>query len=103
MRPTTALRRYTTDPGRLERVKNDLAFWLRRKIFDLRMRECAPPVEARAAEFGGSRHRSHPAHYFFEALSPYPDRVTAVGRENASRLTEQSPGMRIRGDRNGSR
>lgn len=85
---------YTTDLGRLDRLKNDLAFALRRRVFDLFMRECRPPADARVADFGVSGHRSHPAHYFFEALYPRPDRLTAIGREGASWFPRQFPGVR---------
>jgi hypothetical protein len=91
-RPGTALR-YTTDLGPLDRLKNDLALALRRRIFELFMRECQPSPGARVADLGVSGHRSHPAHYFFEALYPYPDRITAIGREGAHWLTEAFPGL----------
>jgi hypothetical protein len=86
-------RRYTTYLGGLDRVKNDLAFRLRRRVFDLFMRECAPPPDARVADFGVSAHRGHPAHYFFEALYPHPDHLTAIGREGAHWFSEQFPGL----------
>ncbi len=89
----TALR-YTTDLGPLERLKNDLALAVRRRVFELFMRECQPPQYARVADFGVSGHRSHPAHYFFEALYPHPDRITAIGREGAHWLSEAFPGLR---------
>jgi hypothetical protein len=91
--PGTGLR-YTTDLGPLERLKNDLALGVRRRVFELFMRECQPPQYARVADFGVSGHRSHPAHFFFEALYPHPDRITAIGREGAHWLSEDFPGLR---------
>ena len=72
--------RYATELGAFDRIKNDLAFQVRRRIFERFMRECAPGSEARVADFGVSGHRDHPVHYFFESLYPYRQQVTAIGR-----------------------
>lgn len=85
---------YTTELGRFERFKNDLAFRLRRRVFDLFMRTFSPGRDARIADFGVSRHRTHPAHYYFEELYPHKDRVTALGREGSTWYEEQFPGMK---------
>jgi hypothetical protein len=85
---------YTTDLGRIEHFKNDLAFLLRRWAFDLFMRLVQPSREATVADFGVSRHRAHRAHYWFEELYPWKDRVTALGREGAYWYEEQFPGMK---------
>lgn len=85
---------YTVALGPLDRVKNGLALRLRRKLFALFMQECAPSRDARVADFGVSAHRAHPVHYFFEALYPYPDRLTAIGREGAAWLRTSFPGVR---------
>ena len=59
------------------------------------MQECAPRAGARVADFGVSGHRDHPAHYFFEALYPYTDCLTVLGRESegARWYSEQFPGL----------
>ena len=89
--------RYATELGAFDRVKNDLALRVRRGIFDRFMRECSPGPEARVADFGVSGHRDHPVHSFFEALYPYRDRLTAIGRaaEEAGWLPEAFPGLRF--------
>lgn len=86
---------YTTQLGVLDGVKNDLAYWVRRRIFDLFMRECAPASGAHVADFGVSGHAEHPAHYFFEALYPHRDRLTVVGRaaEDARWFPERFTGL----------
>lgn len=89
--------RYATELGAFDRIKNDLAFQVRRRIFERFMRECAPGPEARVADFGVSGHRDHPVHYFFESLYPYRQQVTAIGRaaEEAGWFEEAFPGLRF--------
>jgi hypothetical protein len=89
--------RYATELGAFDRIKNDLAFQVRRRIFELFMRECAPGPEARVADFGVSGHRDHPVHYFFETLYPHRDRLTVIGRaaEDAGWFPEAFPGLRF--------
>ena len=70
--------RYSTELGALDRLKNDLAFRVRRRIFDVFMRECAPGPGSRVADFGVSGHRNHPVHTFFEALYPHRKQLTAA-------------------------
>ena len=86
---------YSTDLGRLNRVKNDLAFRVRRKVFDIFMREFVPDVEARVADFGVTGQRGHRVHHFFETLYPHRHRLTAIGRaeEGAAWLPEAFPGL----------
>jgi len=86
---------YTTHLGPLDKLRNDLAFRVRRKVFDLFMREVAPGQDARVADFGVSGHRDHPVHWFFEALYPHRDRLTAIGQaaENASWFRDEFPGL----------
>jgi methyltransferase family protein len=86
---------YSTDLGRLDRLKNDLSLRVRRGTFELFMRECQPTPDARIADLGVSGHGDHPAHYFFELLYPYRDRLTAIGRaeEGAGWLPEAFPGL----------
>lgn len=89
--------RYSTDLGMLDRLKNDLAFQVRRRIFDRFMRECAPTPSSRVADFGVSGNRDHPVHYFFESLYPHRDRLTVIGRaaEGAGWFAEAFPGVRF--------
>lgn len=86
---------YTTRLGMLDTIKNDLAYRVRQRIFDLFMRECAPAPAERVADFGVSGHRDHPAHYFFETLYPHRDRLTAIGRaaEGAAWMSHEFPGL----------
>jgi Methyltransferase domain len=87
--------KYSTDLGALDRLKNDMAFRVRRRIFDTFMRECAPGPDARVADFGVSGHREHPVHYFFETLYPHRHQLTAIGRaaEDAEWFPERFPGL----------
>ena len=89
--------RYSAELGRLDRVKNDLAFRVRRSVFDRFMREFAPGPEARVADFGVSGNREHPVHYFFETLYPYPDQLTVIGRaaEDAGWFADAFPRARF--------
>ena len=57
--------RYSTDLGVMDRLKNDLALQVRRRIFDRFMRECAPTPDSRVADFGVSGNRDHPAIFAF--------------------------------------
>ena len=86
---------YSIDLRRLGRLRNDLAFRLRRKLFDVFMRECRPGPDARIADLGASGHRDHRAHYFFELLYPYPQRLTVIARaaEGADWFPQQFPGL----------
>jgi hypothetical protein len=87
--------KYSADLGRLSRIRDGLALRLRRRIFDLFMREIAPSPHSLVADFGVTGHQSHPAHYFFEMLYPYKDRLTVLGRESegARWYSEQFPGL----------
>ncbi len=84
---------YTTNLGYLERYKNGLALRVRKRIFELFMRECSPGPDARVADFGVSGHRSHQVHCFFEESYPYRQNLTAIGRatEEAGWMPEQFP------------
>ena len=86
---------YSLKLGALDRLKNDLALRTRRVIFETFMRECVPTATSRVADFGVSGHRSHPAHYFFEAMYPYRDNLTAIARadEEAGWMPSQFPGL----------
>jgi hypothetical protein len=87
--------KYSAELGALDRMKNDLAFRVRRRIFETFMRECAPGPDARVADFGVSGHRNHPVHYFFETLYPHRSRLTVIGREaeEAGWFAEEFPGL----------
>jgi hypothetical protein len=86
---------YTTNLGRLNKFRDDLALRARRRIFDIFMRECRPTAASRVADFGVSGQRSHPAHYFFEAMYPHRQNLTAIGRANeqAAWLLQEFPGL----------
>src|SRR5262245_12950650 len=72
---------YTTNLGWLDRLKNDLALAVRRRVFDLFMRECRPGPDDRVADFGATGHADHPVHVFFETLYPHPKTLTVIARE----------------------
>jgi len=84
---------YHADLGFLNRLNYALSARVRRKIFDLFMRECQPTPEMRIGDLGVTANRSTPVHYFFEALYPWKDKGTAVGREDAFWYPEKFPGM----------
>jgi SAM-dependent methyltransferase len=86
---------YTANLGVLDRLKNDLAMRVRRGMFQRFWQEMRPTPAMRVADFGVSGHREHPAHFFFESLYPWTDRLTAIGREaeNADWMPEQFPGL----------
>jgi Methyltransferase domain len=86
---------YSAKLGAFDRWKNDLAMAVRKKVFRQFWRAMRPTREMRVADFGVSGHRDHPAHYFFESLYPWKDRLTAIGQaaENADWMPEQFPGL----------
>jgi hypothetical protein len=86
---------YTANLGALDRLKNDLAMRVRRGMFQKFWKAMRPTPAMRVADFGVSGHRDHPAHFFFESLYPWKDRLTAIGRaaENADWMPEQFPGL----------
>jgi len=88
---------YTTNLGVLNRVRNDLALSVRRRLFDIFMRECTPGPTSRVADFGVSGHRDHPAHFFFESLYPYKSQLTVIGRgvEEADWFPSEFPGVKF--------
>lgn len=86
---------YSTNLGPLDRLKNNAALGLRRRVFELFMRECAPGPDALVADFGASGHRDHSAHFFFEMLYPHRERLTVIARaeEDAGWFPEKFPGL----------
>lgn len=86
---------YSAKLGVLDRFKNDLAMRVRKRMFQQFWQVMKPTPDMRVADFGVSGHRDHPAHYFFETLYPWKDRLTAIGREaeNAGWMPEQFPGL----------
>src|SRR5262245_25034065 len=86
---------YSTDLGRLNRLKNDLAFRVRRNVVDAFMREFCPDADMRVADFGFTGLRDHRVHHFFEMLYPHRHRLTAIGRaeEGAGWLPHEFPGL----------
>lgn len=88
---------YTARLGALDRWKNDLAMSVRRRVFRQFWRAMSPTPAMRVADFGVSGHRDHPAHFFFESMYPWRDRLTAIGQaaESADWMPEQFPGMQF--------
>jgi SAM-dependent methyltransferase len=88
---------YTTHLGRLDHLKNRLALGVRRRIFDLFMRECRPGPDDAVADFGATGHEDHPVHVFFETMYPYPKNLTVIARESegARWFPERFPGVRF--------
>jgi hypothetical protein len=89
--------KYSANLGALGSLRDDLAFSVRRKIFDAFIRECRPGPDDKVADFGVSGNRDHPVHYFFETLYPYKHRLTAIGRaaEDARWYPERFPGLKF--------
>jgi hypothetical protein len=54
--------KYSTELGALDRMKNDLAFRVRRRIFEIFLRECETGPYESVAVFGVSGHRDHQVH-----------------------------------------
>ena len=86
---------YSANLGALDRLKNDLAMRVRKKVFRQFWRTMQPTRGMRVADFGVSGHHDHPAHYFFETLYPWKDRLTAIGQaaENADWMPRHFPGL----------
>jgi hypothetical protein len=86
---------YSTNLRPLNRLRDGLAFALRRKLFDLFMREFSPTAQSRVADLGVSGQRGHPAHYFFETLYPFQESLTVVARasEHAEWFADAFPGI----------
>jgi SAM-dependent methyltransferase len=91
-----SIRGYTTriSPW-IDRTKNDLALWQRRRFYELFMQTCAPTPDSKVADFGVTGEGDHPVHHFFEALYPNRHRLYAIGRkeENAAFYAERFPGL----------
>ena len=87
--------KYSAKLGALDTWKNDLAMSVRRRVFRQFWKIMQPTPDMRVADFGVSGHRDHPAHYFFESLYPWKEKVTAIGQaaEDASWFPEQFPGL----------
>lgn len=84
---------YHANIGLLNRVNYALAWSVRRKVFEIFMREFTPTPQSRTADLGVTTNRSTPVHYFFEALYPYRENLTAIGREDAYWYPEEFPGV----------
>jgi len=84
---------YHADLGFVNGLKYALAFKVRKKIFDLFMREFRPTQQSRVADLGVTANRGDRVHYFFEMLYPYPKSLTGIGREDAYWYCEAFPGM----------
>ncbi len=77
---------------RLAGVAEALAWHVRRQIFERTMRMLKPKPDWRVIDVGVTHDQSHDSN-FFEKLYPYPEKITAVGRENAEFLEQQYPGL----------
>lgn len=84
---------YHANLGFLNRMNYALSFKVRRKIFELFMREFKPTPESRVADLGVTTNRGNPVHYFFETLYPYRQNLTAIGREGADWYPEIFSGV----------
>ena len=84
---------YHANLGFFNRVNYALSERVRRKVFHLFMRECGPTPESLVGDLGVTANQGHPVHYFFEALYPWKNKLTAVGREEAYWYPERFPGM----------
>jgi hypothetical protein len=84
---------YHANLGFFNRLNYALSARVRRKVFDLFMRECRPTPDFLVGDLGVTANQGHPVHYFFEALYPWRDKLTAVGREGAYWYPEKFPGM----------
>jgi hypothetical protein len=85
---------YHADVGLLNRINYSLASRVRKKVFQIFMREFAPTPQSRTADLGVTANRGNPVHYFFETLYPHREGLTAIGRENAYWYPEMFPGMK---------
>ena len=85
---------YHADLGLLNRINYALSGRVRRKMFDLFMRECRPSPESRVGDLGVTTNQGTPVHYFFETLYPWKEKLTAVGREEAYWYPEKFPGLK---------
>ncbi len=88
--------KYAVTSGVLDRHKNDFVLWVKERVFELFMRECAPRPDSRVADFGVSGDRSHRVHTWFEEMYPHRQNLTVIARpsEGAGWYTEQFPGLR---------
>jgi hypothetical protein len=85
---------YHADLGLLNRLNYALSGRVRRKMFDLFMRESRATPESRVGDLGVTANRGTDVHYFFETRYPWKENLTAVGREEAYWYPEKFPGMK---------
>ena len=67
---------------------------VRRKMFDLFMREFTPGPDATVLDIGVTSDTTFRESNYFEKLYPHPHRITCVGTEDGSHLMHQFPGLR---------
>lgn len=67
----------------------------RRKMFETVMRLARPTAETSVLDVGVTADRREESN-FFEKLYPHPERITAVGLEDASFLEQDFPGLKFR-------
>ena len=71
-----------------------LSMRVRRKMFDLFMRELTPGPDATVLDIGVTSDTTFRESNYFEKLYPHPHRITCVGTEDGSHLMHQFPGLR---------
>jgi SAM-dependent methyltransferase len=70
-----------------------ISMHVRRKMFDLFMREFTPGPETSVLDIGVTSDTTFQESNYFEKLYPYPHRVTCVGTEDGSHLLVEYPGL----------
>jgi hypothetical protein len=70
-----------------------LSWYARQKMFDLLMALANPSGETTVLDVGVTSDRREDCN-FFEKLYPYPQKITAVGMEDAAFLEEEYPGLK---------
>jgi hypothetical protein len=75
-----------------------LSWYARQKMFNLLMALANPSAATTVLDVGVTSDRREDCN-FFEKLYPHPDKITAVGMENAAFLEEEYPGLKyVRSD-----
>jgi hypothetical protein len=84
---------YHADLGWANRINYAMSSRVRRRLFDLFMKEFRPTRDSRVADLGVTANRAEPVHYFFESWYPHTHNLTAIGREHADWYREAFPGI----------
>lgn len=70
-----------------------ISLHVRRKMFDLFMRELAPGPDTTILDIGVTSDTTYAESNYLEKLYPYPHRITCVGTEDGSHLMAETPGL----------